>query len=411
MEKKQWFRTYLFIWFGQFVSLLSSSAVNFAIIIWLSLEYKSAEILAFSAIAGLLPQALIGPFAGVYIDRWDRKKIMIFADGFIALCTILMTIALRDGQVQLGLVYLLMACRSVGSAFHSPAMQAIAPLIVPEDQLLRVSGTNQMLQSISSIAGPALGTLAIANFKINQVLYLDVIGAAFAIGSLLFISIPHVKKQVSGSVGQVWRDLKLGFKAIYSNKGLSWLFFYDILATAAIMPVAIMFPLLTIDHFGGKEFEMSVVEIIWGVGMLLGGSVLTIFKIKIRKVLLINISYLLLGLTFMGSGLLSSDLFIVFALFTGFGGISMSIFSAAFMTTIQEEVAPEMLGRVFSLFFSFAILPSLIGLLFAGNIADIIGVANAFVISGVIVFGMGVISFFSPSIMSLGNKKTPENID
>ena len=402
MEKKNWFRTYLFIWFGQFVSLLSSSAVNFALIVWLSLEFKSAEILAYSAIAGLLPQAIIGPFAGVYIDRWDRKKIMIFADGFIAICTILMTIALRDGHVQLSLVYLLMACRSVGSAFHSPAMQAIAPLIVPEDKLLRVSGINQMLQSVSSIAGPALGTLAIANFPINQVLYLDVIGAVFAITSLLFISIPHVKTQVSGSIQQVWVDLKLGMAAIYKNKGLAWMFMYSVIATVGIMPVAIMFPLLTIDHFGGKEFEMSVIEVIWGVGMLVGGSILSVFKISLRKVLLINSMHILLGLSFVFSGILSPSLFWVFVALTGFGGMAMSIFSAAFMTTIQEEVAPEMLGRVFSLYFSFAIIPSLIGLLFAGNIADYIGVANAFVISGFIVIAIGLASFFTPSLMALG---------
>ena len=79
MEKKNWVKTYLFIWAGQFVSLLTSSAVNFAVVIWLSMEFKSAEILAYSAIAALLPQAIIGPFAGVYIDRWNRKKVMIFA--------------------------------------------------------------------------------------------------------------------------------------------------------------------------------------------------------------------------------------------------------------------------------------------------------------------------------------------
>ncbi len=74
MENKNWLQTYLFIWSGQFISMLTSFAVNFAVIIWLSLEYQSAEILAYAGIAGLLPQAIIGPFAGVFIDRWDRKK-------------------------------------------------------------------------------------------------------------------------------------------------------------------------------------------------------------------------------------------------------------------------------------------------------------------------------------------------
>src|SRR5690606_11869384 len=121
MEKKNWFKTYIYIWTGQFVSLLTSSAVNFAVIIWLSLYYKSAEVLAFAGIAGLLPQAIIGPFAGVFIDRWDRKKVMIFADAFIALCTLAMTFILNEDGGDLFLIYLLLRCRSIGCAFHSPA--------------------------------------------------------------------------------------------------------------------------------------------------------------------------------------------------------------------------------------------------------------------------------------------------
>lgn len=69
MENRKWLQTYLFIWSGQFVSMLTSYAVNFAIVIWLSLEYGSAEVLAIAAISALFPQAIIGPFAGIFIDR------------------------------------------------------------------------------------------------------------------------------------------------------------------------------------------------------------------------------------------------------------------------------------------------------------------------------------------------------
>lgn len=403
MEKNNWFRTYSFIWIGQFISLLSSSAVNFSIMIWLSLTHRSAEILAFAAIAGLLPQAIIGPFAGVYIDRWDRKKVMIFADGFIALCTLGMTFVLKSDGTNMFLIYLLMACRSIGSAFHSPAMQAIAPLLVPEDKLLRVSGINQMLQSVSSIAGPALGTLAISYFPISSVLYLDVIGAAVAVISLLFVTIPHLSgSDVKPSIVAVVDDLKQGMSAIYHNKGLKMLFLYAMVATFCIMPVAIMFPLLTIGHYGGGKWEMSIIEIIWGIGMLIGGSILGLAKVSMSKVALVNSMHIVLGITFAISGWFPSSWFIPFVIMTGFGGVSMSIFSASFMTIIQEQVPAEMLGRVFSLYFSIAILPSMIGLLFTGFIADVIGVATAFVIAGLIVVLVGLLSFSNRSIMRLG---------
>lgn len=406
MENKNWFRTYIFIWAGQFVSLLTSSAVNFAVIIWLSLEHKSAEVLAFAGIAGLLPQAILGPFAGVFIDRWNRKKVMIYADAFIALCTLAMTFILKEEGTNLFLTYSLLACRSVGSAFHSPAMQAIAPLIVPEDKLLRVSGINQMLQSISSIAGPALGTLAITYFAIAKVLYLDIIGAIAAITSLLFVTIPHIKSVSDASIWSILKDLQSGLKAIYQNKGLTQLFLYAMIATFCVMPIAILFPLLTIGHYQGDKWEMSVVEIVWGIGMLVGGAILGVFKISIQKVILINIMHIVLGLTFILSGWFPSSWFVAFAIVTTIGGMAMSIFSAAFMTTIQEEVQPEMLGRVFSLYFSIAILPSAIGLLFTGLIADIIGVSTAFIISGSIIILIGICSFLTPSLMKLGKGRS-----
>jgi DHA3 family macrolide efflux protein-like MFS transporter len=408
MENKHWFKTYIYIWTGQFVSLLTSSAVNFAVIIWLSLEYKSAEILALSGIAGLLPQALIGPFAGVFIDRWDRKKVMIFADAFIALCTFAMTFILQGSDTNLIFIYSLLACRSVGSAFHSPAMQAIAPLIVPEGQLLRVSGINQMLQSVSSIAGPALGTLAISYFPISQVLYLDVFGAVLAIVSLLFVTIPHVAMEGHTSIIGVWYDLKAGLRTIHERKGIRLLFLYAMIATFCIMPIAILFPLLTIDHYGGDKWEMSVVEIVWGIGMLVGGSLLGVFKISVPKIILVNSMHILLGLTFVLSGWFPMGWFVGFVLMTMIGGVSMSIFSAAFMTIIQEEIPPQMLGRVFSLYFSMAILPSAIGLLFTGFIAEFIGVANAFVISGCIVITVGIVSFMTRPLMELGKGRSSD---
>ncbi|MNT38632.1 hypothetical protein D3C72_1748350 [compost metagenome] len=176
------------------------------------------------------------------------------------------------------------------------------------------------------------------------------------------------------------------------------------IATFCVMPIAIMFPLLTIGHFNGDKWEMSVIEIIWGVGMLVGGGLLSAFRVQFSKVMMINAMHIVLGLTFAFSGWFPATWFIPFVVVTGIGGMAMSLFSASFMTTIQEEVAPQMLGRVFSLYFSLAILPSVVGLLFTGFIADVIGVAHAFVIAGILMMVVGILSFFTPAVMRLGEK-------
>lgn len=126
-----WKRVFAIIWTGQFFSILTSSIVNFAIILWLSFETKSAEVLAFAAIAAMLPQSVLGLFAGIYIDRWKRKRVMIMADSFIAFCTLILAVLFYLDVAKIGHIYILLALRSVGSAFHMPAMQASVPLLLP----------------------------------------------------------------------------------------------------------------------------------------------------------------------------------------------------------------------------------------------------------------------------------------
>lgn len=82
-----WKRTFIIIWSGQFFSTLTSSIVGFAVVFWLSIKTGSPEVLASAMIAVLLPFIILGLFTGVYVDRWDRKRTMILADSFVALCS------------------------------------------------------------------------------------------------------------------------------------------------------------------------------------------------------------------------------------------------------------------------------------------------------------------------------------
>src|SRR5690606_28824835 len=162
---------------------------------------------------------------------------MMFADGFVVLCTLVMSISFYLVYESLLLIYAMLALRSVGSAFHMPAMQASIPMIAPERELLRIAGVNQMIQSVSAIAGPALGALAITLLSIGNVLLLDIVGAVVAIVSLLFVYIPDpvVPEKAKASFKQAQSDLRLGFRAILDNRGLTWLFTYSSIATFCIM--------------------------------------------------------------------------------------------------------------------------------------------------------------------------------
>ena len=402
---KDWKRVFTIIWAGQFVSILTSTIVGYAIVLWLSFETRSAEVLALGSVAAFLPQALIGPFAGVYVDRWDRKKTMIAADVFIALCTLILAVIFMLGKIEIWYIYLLLVLRSVGSAFHSPAMQASVPLLAPEEELGRIAGINQMIQSVSVIAGPAIAALLISIMDIGFILFFDIVGAAIACVSLLFVYIPNPKKEADNKQ-HVLREMKEGLKTITANKGLRYLCLFFVLAMVCIMPIGALFPLMTLNHFNGTAFQIGLVEVFWGVGMLIGGAIMGLNKRYYNKAAAINLIYLIVGTVFSISGLLPAEGgYVFFVVLTFFSGIGGSIQSACFTTIIQEKVDPGQLGRVFSMFMSVAVLPSMIGLLGTGFAADTIGIPNTFIILGCCIFVLGVVSFMIPSLMALGRRE------
>lgn len=357
-----WKRVFAIIWTGQFLSILTSSIVNFAIVLWLSLETGSAEVLAFATMAALLPQSVLGLFTGIFIDRWKRKRVMIMADSFIAFCTLILAVLFYFDLAKISHIYVLLALRSVGSAFHMPAMQASVPLLAPKSELMRIAGINQVIQSVCNIAGPALAGLFITMMKMTNILLLDVAGAAFACLSLCFVFIPDPSHEERNSELHLWREAKEAIMEVRNQYGLSWLFLLSILATFVIMPVSVLFPLMTLNHFAGNAFQVSLVEVSWGGGALLAGALLGLKKYRWNEILLINGMYIALGLTFLFSGLLPVSGFIWFAVLTALGGVCGSLYFATFTTVIQSRIDPGVMGRVFSFYMSFSMLPSMIGL-------------------------------------------------
>ncbi len=400
-----WKKVFAIIWTGQLFSTLSSAIVGYAVVFWLSVETKSAEVLAFATIAALLPQLMLGPFTGVYIDRWNRRRIMITADLFIAACSLVMAFLFMRGNVPNSVVYLLLALRSAGAAFHLPAMQASVPLLAPESELMRINGINQVIQSVSTIAGPALAALFISLLDMTWVLMTDVFGAVIAIISLLLVHIPDPPKKENAPEPHLLREIHEGLKEIYKRPGILWLFIIIVLQIFFIMPVAALFPLMTINQFSGGTYQMSIVEIGWGLGTLTGGALLGIKNYRMNRITIINLTYVLLGLTFALSGMLPPSGFWIFVSLTFFGGISMAVYSGVFMTVMQTTIDPAALGRVFSIYGSLTMLPSMIGLLQTGFIADSIGVPNAFIISGSMIVILGIGSFFIPAIKEMIRKK------
>ena len=148
--ESNWKRTFFLIWTGQAFSLLGSSLVQFALVWWLTQKTGSATVLAAATFVALLPSVFLGPFVGALVDRWNRRIVMIAADGMVALATAALVILFWLDIAQVWHVYVVLFVRSLTGTFHFPAMQASTSLMVPDKHLSRISGLNQALRASST---------------------------------------------------------------------------------------------------------------------------------------------------------------------------------------------------------------------------------------------------------------------
>lgn len=159
----KWKKQFITIYAGQAFSLLGSSAVQFAVIWWLTIQTESAVTLTLASIVAFIPGMIIGPFAGVWIDRYNRRTVMIAADGLVALSSVVLGIAfLLSEKPPLSFIYLILLLRGLGNTFHGPAMQAAIPMLVPAPMLTKAGGWGNMVTSVSNMLGPVLGAALIA---------------------------------------------------------------------------------------------------------------------------------------------------------------------------------------------------------------------------------------------------------
>lgn len=131
---------------AQTISLFGSALVQYAMVWYLTLYTGSGKVLTLSTICGFLPQVLISLFAGTWLDRYDRKKLMMLSDGVIAFVTGILGISFSMGKATTVGVIVVLAMRSVGSGIQTPAAQAVIPQLVPKEALVQVNG----IQSTSS---------------------------------------------------------------------------------------------------------------------------------------------------------------------------------------------------------------------------------------------------------------------
>lgn len=386
---QKWKKIYWTIWLGQSISIITSSIVQFVIIWHITDVTRSALYLSLASLIGLLPQGILGIFSGSIIDRYDRKKIMILSDGLIALAGfVVFLFSIFSNTVPLWLLFVILGIRSVGSAFHAPALQASIPLIVPQDKLLKFSGYSQVGQSISLILSPVIASFVYAKVTVGNSILIDVIGAILAIISLAVVTIPNIKEKENNN--HYIEDIKEGVKIILKSNSVKAIFIISALFMFIYMPISSLYPLISMDYFNGDAKILGIVEICFAVGMLAGSALLSSKKYFQNKRKNITVTILLIGIALALSGILSPNMIIIFCILCFITGIGGPLFNASVSTIFAEEIDPNFLGRVYANYISLSVLTMPLGLIISGLFADIVGINIWFLLSGLLIIIIGI---------------------
>lgn len=377
-----WRRNFFTIWTGQAFSQLSSAVLQFAIVWYLTDHTGSAMVLAIAMMMGFLPQGLLGPLIGVFIDRFSRKRIMIVSDLLISAAGLVMVAAGWTGVLSTSLILVVLLIRSIGSAFHTPCLQAVTPQIVPSDQLTRCSGYSQALESVSQILSPVIAAVLYNSWSLSGIVFLDVIGALIGVFTLGITVIPELLREENRGRVKVLAEAREGFWILRTQKGMLGLVLIGSLYTLALMPASALFPLMSMSYFRGSSTSASIVEVVFSVGLLFGSLVLSKWGGTKNRVYTIVGSFLLMSLSLFISGLLPSGGFYVFVACSWLMGVSGPFYWGMYTPLLQSSFEARYLGRVLSLADSIRLLSGPLGLAVSGIFAERYGVEKWFLVAG-----------------------------
>lgn len=395
---ENWIRKFIILGAGQAVSILTSSILQMAIVWYLTQRTGSATVVTMSTLVAYLPRAVLGMFTGAFIDRFDRKKILIISDLGIALAGLALAAVALWTEIPIWLIFLMLCIRSIGTAFHSPTLNAVIPTIVPKAQLARCAGVSQGFESVSMLLSPALAAVLFNLWDLSAIIFLDVGGALIAVTIVAFLHIPKNKVSENHAALHILRDTREGIEILRREPDMMTILIISSLYAFIYFPIGSMYPLMTMTYFGGSVADSSAVEIAFSGGTLIGALILGAVGNKIHKIRAIGASIGIYGFCVLFAGLLPPGGLKLFILLSGIMGLTIPFFYGLRTAIFQSRISEEFLGRVLSLSYSVSLFAAPLGLLLGGVFSETAGVNICFAVCGVLSICLSLSMTIVPSI-------------
>jgi DHA3 family macrolide efflux protein-like MFS transporter len=356
------------IWFGQLISLVGSGLTSFALGVWLYQSTESVTAYALIVLCTMAPHILFSPLAGTLVDRWDRRRAMIFSDTGAGLSTLIIVLLLSSEQSTLWPIYVATAASSAFSAFQWPAQAAAVTLLVSKEHYGRANGMVQLSQAVGYIAPPALAGFLVTKIQIQGVILIDFVTFACAVFTLLFVRIPRPEPTAGDETGKgsLRREFLYGWSYLTTRPGLLGILIVFVLTNFLLGLVMALFTPMMLS-FADADVVGAVTSI-GATGMLVGGALMGVWGGPKRCINGVLGSLLLEGAALFVGGLRPSIPLVAIAAFAFF--FCFAIFSASSDAIWQGKVAPGVQGRVFAMGSAVAMSSMPLAYVLAGPLAD-----------------------------------------
>lgn len=380
---ENWKKNIILFLTSQNISLFGSALVQYAITWHITLETQSGAMMTLAIICGFVPTFFVSPFAGVWADRFNRKLLIMLSDSIIAVTTLVLAILFLMGYDSIWLLFAASAIRSAGSGIQTPAVGAVLPGLVPEEQLTKVNGANSSVQSLVMLLSPMLSGALLSMASIEDVFFIDVVTAALAVAILLlFLQVPTHAKALEKQKISYFGDMYEGISYIRNHRFVKTIFLFCAVYFILASPLSFLTPLQVTRSFGGDIWRLTAIEMAFSIGMMAGGIVIASWGGFSNKIYTMAFSGIAMALCTIGLG--SIPVFWIYLLLMVLVGFVMPMFNTPFTVLLQQKVEPDFLGRVFGVLsmISSSIMP--LAMLIYGPAADLIKIEYLLIGTGVL---------------------------
>ena len=390
-------RDFTLLWTGGLISMIGNWMLLAAIPFYVYQVTESALATSATLMAYIAPGVIFSSLAGVFVDRWDRKRVMVIGN-LLQMLVVSLMLFIRSPE-WIWVIYVATFLEATISHFVSPAENALLPTLVPEEELISANSLNSMNDNLARLVGPAIGGALLALVGFSSVILIDAVtyAAAAMMISLVSATTRPAVAQTDGKTGlreawrRFWRDWLSGLRYIKQVRILAYTFS---IVAFALLGDAIISALLVV--FIQDEMGLSSVEFGWmmtarGIGGLFGGLLLAQIGQKLTQTGLVAWGLMLSGGLIMLM-VLFPTLAVVLPLLI-LAGITAIGFLIGSQTILQTESEEQYRGRVFGAYGTTLTLLMLIGSGLAGLLADRVGSIPLMTAAAIIFILAGVLAF------------------